>query len=82
VSMMGHLGVMLFYSWAVLKICRYEIGGDDDPDVIAEVRLFAAAVPVCLVRDCACRGQPLPRRGIAPQLRMTESVVNLWISSV
>jgi hypothetical protein len=80
--MMGHLGVMLFYSWAVLKIYRYEIGGDDDPDVIAEVRLFAAALSVCLVRDRACRGQPLPRRGIAPQLRMTDSVVNLCISSV
>ncbi len=81
-SMMGHLGVMLFYGLAVLKICRYEIGGDDDPDVIAEVHLFAAAVSVCLARDCACRGQPLPRREIAPPLRMTDCVINLRMSSV
>jgi hypothetical protein len=24
----------------LVTICRYEIGGDDDPDVIAEVRSF------------------------------------------
>jgi hypothetical protein len=59
-------------------VCRYEIGGEDDPDVIAQVRwclgccgrrtcnvswlMLRFVSGVCCARDVRCRSRPQPPR--------------------